>query len=252
MDRSTKNIGFKRNIRLAWLDAAATAVSETADPMEVRARLDPVVGEEIASVENRRKAIDILVNIWLKTGPLAPGLHEEAVARFAAAANPADRLWLHYGLTLLYYPFFRDAVATIGQLARFGDAVTSGMVKGRLVAGRGQLGSLDKAAERVVFSLRDWGILVPTEQRSAYRPADPPLPASDTALEAWLLACGLRAHPAEELPFADLVRLPELFPFGFALDLNQLRRSPYVEIQRQGSGWDVVRLKEWDRSEIPS
>ncbi len=243
MDRSTKNVGFKRNIRLAWLDAAATAASETNDSVEVRARLDPVVGEEIASAENRRKAIDILVNIWLKTRPPAPGLHEEAVARFGAAANPTDRLWLHYGLTLLYYPFFRDAVAAIGQLARFGDAVTSGMVKGRLVAGRGQLGSLDKAAERVVFSLRDWGILVPTEHRSAYRPAEPALAASDTALEAWLLACVLRAHPAQELPAADLLRLPELFPFRLTLTTETLRRCPHLEVQRQGSGWDTVRSK---------
>ena len=243
MDRAVKNVGFKRNIRLAWLDAAAEAVIEGNDPAEVRARLDPVVGEEIASSENRRKAIDILVNVWLKTGPLAPGLHAEAVARFGAISHPADRLWLHYGLTLLYYPFFRDAVAAIGQLVRFGDAVTGAMVKGRLVAERGQIGSLDKAAERVIFSLRDWGILVPAEQRSAYRPADPALVASESSLEAWLLACALRAHPAHELPAADLLRLPELFPFRFTLATDALRRSPHLEVQRQGSGWDTVRPK---------
>jgi hypothetical protein len=36
-------------------------------------------------------------------------------------------------------------------------------------------------------------------------------------LEAWLLAIALSVHPAEELPFADLLRLPELFPFRFAI-----------------------------------
>ena len=236
-----KNIGFNRNIRLAWLDAAAALAAETNDRAEMRARLEPIVEEEIASAVNRRKAIDILINIWGKTDAVASRLRDEAVERFGGAATAAERLWLHYGLTLVYYPFFRETAAAIGQLSRHGDAITPGGVKQRLVTARGQLGSLDKATERVIFSLRDWGILVPAAQRNAYRPVERAHATGDVGLEVWLLACALRAHPAHELPFADLVRLPELFAFAFAVALDDVRRSPHLEVQRQGAGWELVR-----------
>jgi hypothetical protein len=61
-------------------------------------------------------------------------------------------------------------------------------------------------------------------------------------LEAWLLACALHAHPAEELPFADLVRLPELFPFRFTVTVDALRQRPRFDVQRQGPGWEMVRV----------
>lgn len=238
-----KGIGFNRNIYLSWLDAVAAFCTETHDPVEIRARLEPVVGQTIRSTINRRKAIDILINVWVKSAEIAPALRDEAAAYFQATSVTSDRLWLHYGLTLIRYPFFREVAEGIGQLGRYEEAITPAMVKARLVAGRGQLGSLGKAAERVLFSLRDWDILTKSDQRYAYIAIRQALTGSDSDIELWLLACALRSHPAAELPFADLVRLPELFPFRFTVGVEDLRRSPRFEVQRQGAGWDVVRLR---------
>ncbi len=236
-----KGIGFTRNIYLTWLDAAAALCGEMDDPAEIRARLEPVVGQKINSAVNRRKAIDILINIWVKSAEIAPALRDEAVARFQTTPAVGDRLWLHYGLTLLTYPVFREVTASIGQLGRAEENVTPAMVKGRLIAGRGQLGSLAKAVERILFSLRDWGLLIPSGQRYTYALQRQAFSASETDVEAWLLACALRAHPAEELPFADLLHLPELFPFRFTLAVDHLRAHPWFAVQRQGAGWDTVR-----------
>ena len=237
-----KGIGFNRNILLPWLDAAAAFCAETDAPAEIRARLEPVIGQDLEGVDARRKTIDILINIWLKNRDLAPDLHAEAVNRFQSTPVVDDRLWLHYGLTLLYYPFFRECVVVVGQFSRHGGTITNKMVKRRLVAERGHLGSLDRSAERVVASLRNWGILTASEQRYAYAPQRQTFPASSTDLEAWLLVCALRAHPAEELPFADFLHLPELFPFRFTLTVDHLRAHPWFVVQRQGAGWDMVRV----------
>ncbi|NIN98175.1 MAG: hypothetical protein GTO49_24980, partial [Anaerolineae bacterium] len=67
--------------------------------------------------------------------------------------------------TALYYSFFREVTAAIGQLGRQEDSITPAMVKQRLIAGRGQLGSLEKAVERIIFSLRNWDILTESGQR---------------------------------------------------------------------------------------
>ncbi len=236
-----KGIGFNRKIFLPWLDAAAAFCAETDDPAKIRARLEPVVEQRIASAANRRKAIDILINIWVKSAEIDAILRDEAVAIFQATPIIGDRIWLHYGLTLLYYPFFREVTAAIGQLARYEDHITPAMVKQRMISGRGQLGSLEKAVERIMFSLRNWGILTASDQRYAYAPQRQTFPASSNDLETWLLACALRAHPAEELPFADLLHLPELFPFRFTLTVDHLRAHPWFIVQRQGAGWDMVR-----------
>ena len=241
-----KGIGFNRNIYLPWLDAAAAFCAETDDPTEIRARLEPVVGQRISSAVNRRKAIDILINIWVKSAEIAPVLRNEAVVSFQATPIIGDRIWLHYGLAALYYSFFREVTAAIGQLGRQEDSITPAMVKQRLISGRGQLGSLEKAVERIMFSLRNWGMLTETDQRYTYAPQRQAFPSSNANLEAWLLACALRAHPAEELPFADLLHLPELFPFRFTLAVDHLRTHPWFAVQRQGAGWDMVRLVSLD------
>lgn len=237
-----KGIGYNRTIRLLWLNATAAFCAEGDDPPEVRARLEPVVAQELEGTEARRKTIDVLIGIWLKSRAVVPELHAWAIEWFRDTQEPGDRLWLHYGLTLSFYSFFRECVATIGQFSRYEDAITNRMVKQRLASGRGHLGSLDRSAERIVASLRDWGILVQSERRYAYRPERQVFSASSVDLEAWLLACAVSAHPAEELPFADLLHLPELFPFRFTLALGHLREHPWFVVQRQGSGWDMVRV----------
>lgn len=237
-----KNIGFRRNIFRSWLDAAAAFASAGDDATTVRARLDPIVAEQVASKENRRMALDILINIWVKTADTHPSLNSEAIALYAESTSDDDRLWLHYGLTLLAYPFFRLGALAIGQQSQFVDTISPKDVKKRLTADLGQLGALEKACERIVFSLRDWGILTASKQRYAYAPRRHALVTSNRQLELWLLAVALTAHPAEELLFTDLTHLPELFPCTFSVTVEDLRRSSSFEVHRQGIGWDMISL----------
>lgn len=198
----------------------------------------------LISPKTRRIALDILVTIWGKSVQQHPALYASAAELFASATQVDDRIWLHYGMTLLVYDFFRLTTATVGQISRYQETITPKEVKQKLIAELGQLGSLDKAAERVLFSLRNWGILVESEQRYAYRPLRRHFDASTPDLEAWLLAAALTAHPAHDLPLEDLLRLPELFPFRFTVNADLLRRSGWFEVYRQGSGWDMVALAE--------
>lgn len=237
-----KGIGFNRTVFRSWLDATAAFCAETDDADEIRARLEPVVGQHLTGDEAIRKTVDVLLNIWIKTRETAPALRDEAVDWFHTSPIVGDRLWLHYGLSLLAYSFFRECAAIVGRFGRVEGRVTTRRVKDRMAAELGHLGSLDRSVERVVASLRDWDILTETDERYVYQPQRNALAASEVELEAWLLACALQAHPAEELPFADLLRLPELFPFRFTLSARDLRTDPRFEVQRQGPGWEMVRL----------
>lgn len=235
-----KGVGFNRQLRRSWLDTTAAFVVESQDLLDLRARLEAVLQQDMAGVDARRKTIDLLLNIWLKTKEDVPHLWAFAVAWNRDTPVPDDRLWLHYGLALVYYPFFRDCAAVIGQLGRYEEPVTNHVLIRRLIADMGQLGSLERAAQRVTSSLRDWGLLVDGGARYTYTPCLHALAASHIDLEIWLLACILQAHPAEALPFADLVRLPELFPFRLTVTVDHLRAHPWFIVRREGAGWDMV------------
>ncbi len=237
-------IGFRRNIYRTWLDAAAALCVETRDSAELRVRLDPIVADHVESVENRRTTIGILLHIWHNSTSRSSALHEEAQHLFAQSQTATDRLWLHYGLTLLAYDFFRINSVIIGQLTRYNNGVTPKQMKQRLIAEIGQRGGLDKAVDRIVSSLRDWGIFIDAGERYTYGPPIPRLQTNNHAIELWLLRAALTAHPAEEISFADLIRLPELFPFRFTVTVDDLRTSPTFEVQRQGISWDMVRLTD--------
>jgi hypothetical protein len=240
-----KNIGFRRNIYLSWLDATAALCTTTNDEDYIRARLDPILEQQVESKENRNKAISMLLGIWVKAGNEHPDLRAEAVELYGQTEVVEERIWLHYGLTMLYYDFFRTGVAAIGQISRYSDVITPAEVKKRIFAERGQLGALEKATERIIFSLRNWRVLTDSEQRYSYQPLRQRLTSTRPQLEQWLLATALSAHHAQELPFSDLVRLPELFPFRFTVQVDDLRCSSRFEVHRQGLGWDMVRLAYW-------
>ena len=237
-----KNIGFRRNIYREWMDAAAAFCAETNDPDQLRERLDPIVAEQVKSAENRQVALTILVNVWARSAADYPQIQAEAVRLYAQSMAPDDRVWLHYGMTLLVYDFFRLGVSIVGQMSRYSDVLTPKDVKQKVMAEMGQLGAIEKATERILFSLRNWGILVDADQRYTYKPLRRHFTASSLQLEEWMLAVALTAHPAEEYAFADLLRLPALFPFQFSVGVDQLRQSRRFAVQRQGLSWDMVRL----------
>ncbi len=238
-----KAIGFRRNLYLDWMDAAAACVAAGDDAAALRAHLDPIVAQKVASVENRNYALTILANIWLSSGERYPQLHGAALRFYTAATAPDDRRWLHYGMAMATYPFFHQAVRVIGRQALHKETFTLDEIKSAMIAGRGHPGGVAMAAERVVFSLRDWGVLTVGSRKSILTPLSPRLATGDRDLQAWLLAVALSVHSGEELPYLDLIRLAELFPFTFTLTLDDLRRHPWFAVQRQGAGLDMVRVE---------
>jgi hypothetical protein len=235
-----KGLGFIRNINLAWLDAAADASLQYTDMASMRNALDNALTQDIQGLESRRKTIDVLMGIWHKTALVDSQIHAQAID-FLPHIPTDEHIWLHYGLTLLYYPFFRQTAVVIGQFARTGEPMTRQAVKSRLAAEIGHLGSLNRAAERIVASLVDWQILTHQSKGNLYIPHLQAISTSNTEIQSWLLACAISAHPADQLPYTDLLRLPELFPFKFTLNTDSLRRNNKFYVQKQGA-WDMVGL----------
>jgi hypothetical protein len=234
-----KSVGLSRTVRLDWLDATATLCMENCPPAEIRQQLDKLVKPAQPGPVERARIVDTLVRIWVKA---EPGLKAKAIALYPHLTSREDRLWLHYGMILAQYPFFRLCAATLGQIARTEDTVNRKMIKDRVAAEMGNLGSIERAIERLFKSWVDWGILAPAGKNLTFNIYSRNIPTSKLELEKWLLSCALSAHPSDAIPFADLVALPELFPFRFSISIDDLSRDSSFEVQRQGGGLEMVKL----------
>jgi hypothetical protein len=233
-----KNVGLSRTVRLDWLDATASLCLENYPPAEIRQRLDHLVESAQPGPVERERIVDTLLRIWVKADP---ELKAKALILYPHLTNREDRLWLHYGMILAQYPFFRLCAATFGQIARTEDTVKRKTIKDRVAAEMGNLGSIERAIERLFKTWVDWGVLAPVGNNLEFKIFARSIPASTVELEKWLLSCALSAHPSDALPFADLVALPELFPFRFSVSVDNLRQDARFEVHRQGGGLDMVR-----------
>jgi len=237
-----KDIGFNRNIKLDWLNATASFCAEINDPAEIRERLEVVLSQDRSGVEAIRKSIDILINIWYKNKEHYPTLVEFAIKHYKETFNPADRLWLHFGLTSLYFSFFRETASVIGKLSKRGSLITNKEVIKQLISERGHLGSLERSVQRIVSSLRDWGLIIDSDQPFAYKARYRDLETDNLELQAWLLQCAFIGKNVEQIPYEDLIRLPELFPFKINVGLDYLRKKSPFSVYRGGGGVNMIEL----------
>lgn len=234
-----KSVGLSRTVRIDWLDAVASMCLKNLTPAEIREQLDNLlVTAQSGSVE-RQRIIDTLIKIWVRA---EPELQKQGLDLYQQLTSREERLWLHYGIILAQYPFFRICMAAIGQVARTYEVVTRPMIKSKVTAEMGNLGSIERAIERLFKTLLDWEVLIPINNEKQFQIPTRTIPTSNKELEMWVLSCALRSHPSDAVPFEDLKRLPELFPFRFSVLVDELRKNPTFDVVLQGGGLDMVKL----------
>jgi len=232
-------IGFDRKLQLDWLDATAGLCQESLDSGIVAARLHQQLESEIGGLEARRKTITVLLRIWVNV-PVEYGRLRGEALQLAAQVSPEERLWLHWGMSLLAYPFFRDVAATVGQLSRLQGILSQAQVQRRMIENWGQRTTLQRSVQRLIRTFVEWGVLAETGERGSYEVC-PLRQTENSALALWLLECTLRANGAE-MPLMTLVQSPQLFPFDLTPYAGNLRRSERFVVNREGLDLEMVAL----------
>lgn len=236
----SRMIGFDRKVQLDWLDATVGLCQQDLDSDSVARRLKQKLESEIAGSEAVSKTTTVLLRLWIKVPDKDKRLRDEAL-HLARQVKPGERLWVHWGMSLLAYPFFRDVAATVGQLGRLQDVFSLAQVQRRMVEAWGQRTSLQRAVRRLVRTFFEWGVIREAEKRGNYTVA-PARTTEDGDLALWLFDCALRAHESEQVPLQDLGRLSYIFPFDLLPFVNNVRHSARFEVTRQGLDLEMVAL----------
>lgn len=239
-------IGFDRKIQLDWLDATVGLCQQRLDPDAFAKRLKQKLESEIAGPEARRKTATVLLRIWVNVPEESKSLRDEGLG-LAEQVQPDERLWLHWGMSLLAYPFFRDVAATAGQLGRLQDSFSQTQIYRRMIERWGQRTTLQRAAQRLVRTFAEWGVLAEAKARGSYTAA-PVLQTTHQELALWLLDCALRAHRSKFVPLCELGHLPYTFPFDLLPFANHVRWSARFAVDHQGLDLEMVTFGQPDRN----
>jgi hypothetical protein len=190
-------IGIDRKIRRAWLDALLDHMAQMTEQEQLRSVLDARLKDELPGHASRAKSLGITLRIWSGIPANRMPLRSRALALLPTISGQ-ERIWLHWGMTSLAYPFFRDAVEVVGRLLTLQDDFTSAQVQERLLKKWGDRATTKEAAQKLLHTLVDWEVLRSTKIKGHFLLVAR-MSSASPALQLWLLESLLAAGPTEEV-----------------------------------------------------
>ena len=244
MNRSSR-IGIDRRLELEWLDAVAARVAAGDGESSIRAHLFEALRGEVRGSRKQgtalHKTVGVLIGAWVLLPEELLSFRDRAID-LLPSLSPSERLAMHWAVLMASYPFLGDVARNTGRLLSLQGSVTLSQLTRRMRHDWGDRSTVDRAAQRIVRSMVQWGTLRDSGERGVYAPASERLTLGSGPAE--LLLEGLLLHEHGSLPVEQALRHPALFPFDLALRPYDLRRSPLFELHRLGLDVDVIMLRE--------
>jgi hypothetical protein len=233
-------VGFDRKLKRDWLDHLADQAAKGEETPALRKFLDELLKTAHPGRTARRKTITVLMRIWALVPDEDLQLRQDAFDLLRVI--PArDRIWLHWGMSLLAYPLFRDATTAIGRLLKLQGEFTLGQLQRKLIDGWGERSTVTRALQRIVRSLVEWEVLADARQPGHFQAA-PLIATNSTPLQLWFVRACLQAGRSESVEADQLLSQPFAFPFKLTIKKPDLRRSKAFTIHRQGIDMDMVAV----------
>lgn len=226
-----KPVGFDQKILLHQLDYTAKQ-SKNQSKKVMYELLDGYLRKDIAGSKSRKNATTILMKIWYPTSGLPDFLRDELLARFSDFSQE-DRLFIHWNLTMLAYPFFKDAVNEFGRLFQLQDEVASRTIIERMKNTYGEKRRVEVATSAVIASLRAWQV-INSVSRGRYA-TNNQITIENPLLQSLLVHTLLSISDADSLYANTLYDHPLLFPFEVQLAVHELmNRSENLTFHYEG------------------
>ena len=239
-------VGFSRRIKLEWLERTAALTQAGTGIDDTREILLELVGEtrSVGKAKTRGSG-EISVTILLKTWVLVPkdleAFRNDGLKHLAGLPHN-QHLPLHWGMAMSAYPFFARVAEATGRLLRLQDNITLSQVQRRLREQLGERDTVSRAAQRVLRTFVDWGVLSDTATRGTYASAVP-VEVGDREVGAWLVESVIHASGSEACGLQEAMSNPALFPFHMpSLNAADVELSGRMEVYSQALNREMIVL----------
>jgi hypothetical protein len=240
-------VGFSQRIRLEWLQYTAELFLTGSTREQIQTKLQDLLREQLsvggtAERGNREKAITILLKIWVSVPEPLEALRNDGLA-FLKRLPSHDHLAIHWGMTLVVYPFFGVVAETVGRLLRLQSSATAAQIQRRVREQLGERETVARAARRVLRCFVDWGALAETAEKGVYRATSMQM-VEDKRLALWLIEAALIANGTQLGALQAVLQSPTLFPFTICpLHSADIACHHRLELFRQGLDDAMLMLR---------
>ncbi|TEB11574.1 hypothetical protein [Pelotomaculum propionicicum] len=232
-----KPVGFDQKIMLRHLDYIAREASKM-DRKNMYEKLDEFLNADVHGAKSRKNAVTILMKIWYLVPDDLNDVRQRAL-ELLPSLLPRDRLVLHWGMTLLAYPFFKDVVSEMGNLFGLQNEVPSQQIGRRVKGLYGDRRRVEVAATAVLMSIKSWGLIERSKSNIYTLPEKYEI--TNTALKLWLAEVVLRVSGYRYMPLEMIPAAKAVFPFHFKINIRECEHSNFI-INRQGLDMQLVSL----------
>ena len=248
MNGRKAQIGFSQRIRLEWFEHTANMILAGNDKTAINDSLQALLEDKVSVGSQvvrggREKMISILLKTWLTVPRELETLRDDGLDIFQRLPRK-KRIVIHWGMVLAVYPFWGAIAADTGRLLRLQGTAASAHIQRRVKEQYGEREAASHAAQRVLRSFIDWGVLNETEDKGVYAQGEQ-YSVEEPRLIAWMVEASLhsRSHKAAAIKY--LLDSPSIFPFQLAhISAEQVASlSPRLDVLRHGLDDDLVMLQ---------
>jgi hypothetical protein len=235
-----KAVGFDQKILLHQLDFIAREIPRTESRQELYDKVEEFLTADIAGQKSRLNARTILFKIWYLVEDQHLHLQKEALRLFDEIARE-ERKVLHWGMTLLAYPFFADLIKELGLLFRIQDEVPSEQLSRKIKALYGDRRRVEVSISATMTSLRSWEAVVSEKRNTQTLPSHRTVIRSEQ-LKQWVAEILIRVLQVTSLSIEEFKDHPLIFPFRYEMTTDELDKERF-EIIRQGVDMRMISIK---------
>ena len=152
-----KPVGFDQKIQFQHLDFLANALG-TSKPIKLYEVLDDKLLGIIKGTMSRKHVITILMKIWVGVEAEAEFIRDSILKEYPYLSSDEKRC-VHYCLTCIAYPFYREQMNYLGKYLKMADTVKSKMLVSQMKSLYGDRRRVEVASSAVFSSSKDWGII---------------------------------------------------------------------------------------------
>lgn len=230
MLRLKKTVGFDQKILLHQLDYVAKQ-SKKQSKKDMYDILDGYLRQDITGAKSRKNAITMLMKIWYNVPEEITKIREEVLDVFNDFSN-GEKLFAHWNMTMLAYPFFKDVANEFGRLFQLQDEVSSSTILKRMKDNYGERRRVEVASSAVISSMKAWDIVV-SEKNGVYKQSRK-VGITNPILQALFIHTLFYVREAESLYIDTMNDSPLYFPFQIDLQIHELRERKDFSFHYQG------------------
>lgn len=222
-----KAVGFDQRILLRQLDFAVDHLNRTSIN-EMHKLLDNFLREDIAGKASRRCAHAIVMKIWWSVPEKHRIIRDYAVSLFPLLKNE-EKVFVHWCMTSLAYPFFYEQVNHLGKHLRMADEVRSRVIINEMKRLYGDRRRVEVATSAIFTTVKSWSLIERSKPGVYYLRKQSQIESSD--LKQLLIDVLMEYHDTDSLSIEMLNNSAIMFPFDYYLTIGDINYKRFTIVK---------------------